>query len=59
MGLVLLGYYQNLYNSDLQALILKWGSRGDYVFVVQDKLKRWGFYDGNIDEFEQNHAVIN
>lgn len=49
MGLVFIGYHQNLYNSDLQALVLKWGSRGDYVFVVQDKLKRWGFYDGNID----------
>ncbi|OPJ54809.1 spore cortex-lytic enzyme [Alkalithermobacter paradoxus] len=26
-----------------------WGSRGEEVRVVQDKLKRWGYYDGSVD----------
>lgn len=54
---------------NLETIILKWGSRGDYVFVVQDKLKRWGFYDGNVDgvygtktreaviKFQKNHGL--
>ncbi|KXZ38894.1 N-acetylmuramoyl-L-alanine amidase [Alkalithermobacter thermoalcaliphilus JW-YL-7 = DSM 7308] len=26
-----------------------WGSRGEEVRIVQDKLKRWGYYDGAVD----------
>lgn len=26
-----------------------WGSRGKTVEVIQDKLKRWGYYNGNVD----------
>ena len=48
ISLSFFGYFENAYK-DLEALVLKWGSRGDHVFVVQDKLKRWGFYNGNID----------
>ena len=27
----------------------KYGSRGDEVITIQTKLKRWGYYYGNID----------
>ena len=37
------------YNNAVRAITFKYGSRGDYVSVIQDKLKRWGFYNGDID----------
>ena len=27
----------------------KYGSRGQEVRTIQDKLKRWGYYKGNVD----------
>lgn len=35
-------------NNEVEALS-KYGSRGDEVTQIQTKLKRWGYYDGNID----------
>lgn len=35
-------------NNELLALS-KYGSRGDEVIQIQTKLKRWGYYSGNID----------
>ena len=35
-------------NNELQALS-KYGSRGEEVRTIQTKLKRWGYYNGNID----------
>ena len=35
-------------NSQVEALS-KYGSRGDEVIQIQTKLKRWGYYNGNID----------
>ena len=35
-------------NSDVFALS-KYGSRGEEVRTIQTKLKRWGYYDGNVD----------
>ena len=35
-------------NSSIEALS-KYGSRGDEVTQIQTKLKRWGYYTGNID----------
>lgn len=35
-------------NNDLFALS-KYGSRGSEVTQIQTKLKRWGYYKGNID----------
>ena len=32
-----------------EAAALKQGSRGEDVKTVQRKLKRWGYYDGNVD----------
>jgi len=34
--------------SEVQALS-KYGSRGSEVRTIQDKLKRWGYYTGNVD----------
>ena len=39
-------YFTN--NNEVQALS-KYGSRGDEVRQVQEKLKRWGYYNGNVD----------
>ena len=35
-------------NDEVEALS-KYGSRGDEVTQIQTKLKRWGYYNGNID----------
>lgn len=39
----------NPYRNAVSAITFKYGSKGDYIFVIQDKLKRWGFYNGGID----------
>ena len=41
-------YYIFFYNVQVEALS-KYGSRGDEVIQIQTKLKRWGYYKGNID----------
>ena len=38
----------SLQNSSVEALS-KYGSRGSEVRTIQDKLKRWGYYTGNVD----------
>ena len=35
-------------NNEVEALS-KYGSRGSEVTQIQTKLKRWGYYNGNID----------
>ena len=35
-------------NNEVEALS-KYGSRGDEVKQIQTKLKRWGYYNGNVD----------
>ena len=37
-----------LQNNEVLALS-KYGSRGSEVRTIQDKLKRWGYYTGNVD----------
>ena len=34
---------------DIEAAVLKEGSRGNDVKTVQDKLRRWGYYKGSVD----------
>ena len=48
--LVVIGimFYIFLKNDEVEALS-KYGSRGDEVVQIQTKLKRWGYYNGNID----------
>ena len=41
-------FYIFFKNSEVEALS-KYGSRGDEVVQIQTKLKRWGYYNGNID----------
>ena len=40
--------YIFLRNNEVEALS-KYGSRGNEVTQIQTKLKRWGYYNGNID----------
>ena len=46
--LALIIAYIFLQDSKVEALS-KYGSRGDEVTQIQTKLKRWGYYNGNID----------
>ncbi len=51
----MLQFYEPVYNANSAnrySMIprnLYWGNQGDDVRRVQDKLLRWGYYDGNID----------
>lgn len=57
-GLLYSGYLVNPFRYGMETILLKWGSRGDYVYVVQDKLKKWGYYDGNIDGIYGNATRV-
>lgn len=57
-GLLYSGYLVNPFRYGMETILLRWGSRGDYVFVVQDKLKKWGYYDGNIDGIYGNETRV-
>lgn len=43
-------------NNEVEALS-KYGSRGDEVVQIQTKLKRWGYYNGNIDGIYGSQTV--
>ena len=45
---VFIGYNIIFRNTEVEALS-KYGSRGQEVITIQTKLKRWGYYNGNID----------
>lgn len=45
--LLILGIFSHR-NNAVEALS-KYGSRGDEVKSIQEKLKRWGYYDGSVD----------
>ena len=46
---VFLGYNIFFRESNESYALSKYGSRGDEVIQIQTKLKRWGYYNGNID----------
>ena len=50
VALILFGYlyYMNYSNESLEALS-KYGSSGEEVKKIQQKLKNWGYYKGNVD----------
>lgn len=50
VALVLFGYlyYINYSNESIEALS-KYGSSGEEVKKIQQKLKNWGYYNGNVD----------
>ena len=45
---IFISYHIFIRNEEVQALS-KYGSRGQEVTTIQTKLKRWGYYNGNID----------
>ena len=47
-GIVAIIYKNNQENETIEVLS-KYGSRGSEVTQIQTKLKRWGYYSGNID----------
>jgi len=48
IGIGMLTFIAVSENSSVEALS-KYGSRGDEVRQIQTKLKRWGYYNGNVD----------
>lgn len=46
----------SLENNQVEALS-KYGSRGSEVRTIQDKLKRWGYYYGNVDGIYGSQTV--
>ena len=46
--IIFIGYNVFIRNQEVDALS-KYGSRGEEVRTIQTKLKRWGYYNGNID----------
>lgn len=48
VGSLFVGYNVFFRNNEVDALS-KYGSRGQEVRTIQTKLKRWGYYNGNID----------
>lgn len=46
--MIFISYHIFIRNEQVQALS-KYGSRGQEVITIQTKLKRWGYYNGNID----------
>lgn len=41
--------YNVFFRNDEILALSKYGSRGDEVRQIQTKLKRWGYYNGNVD----------
>ena len=57
--LILIGICTSSYlfkNSEVEALS-KYGSRGSEVTQIQTKLKRWGYYSGNVDGIYGSQTV--
>ena len=48
IGTIFVSYNVFFRNNELLALS-KYGSRGEEVRTIQTKLKRWGYYKGNVD----------
>ena len=46
IGIIILGI---IFKTDNVEALSKYGSRGSEVTQIQTKLKRWGYYNGNID----------
>ena len=57
--IVLVGYfgYQIFNNNQAITTLSKYGSRGEEVRTIQTKLKRWGYYSGNVDGIYGSQTV--
>ncbi len=53
---IFIGYNVFVRSQEIQALS-KYGSRGSEVTQIQTKLKRWGYYNGNIDGIYGSHTL--
>lgn len=49
VSFLIFGYVKYENQIDTVETLSKYGSRGDEVIKIQTKLKRWGYYNGNID----------
>ena len=47
----------NIIDKNSVQALSKYGSRGSEVTQIQTKLKRWGYYNGNIDGIYGNKTV--
>ena len=47
--ILLLFLLYNIFSVNLVQALSKYGSRGEEVRTIQTKLKRWGYYNGNVD----------
>jgi N-acetylmuramoyl-L-alanine amidase len=47
--IIAIGMYVIFFKDNSVEALSKYGSRGDEVTQIQTKLKRWGYYSGNID----------
>ncbi len=48
-GILLLFLLYNIFSVNIVQALSKYGSRGEEVRTIQTKLKRWGYYNGNVD----------
>ena len=48
-GVLLLFLLYNIFSVNIVQALSKYGSRGEEVRTIQTKLKRWGYYNGNVD----------
>ena len=55
--LVFLGYNMFFRENNETYALSKYGSRGSEVTQIQTKLKRWGYYNGNIDGIYGNQTL--
>lgn len=49
--------YMNFFMENEVIALSKYGSRGQEVRTIQDKLKRWGYYKGNVDGIYGSQTV--
>lgn len=49
VSFLIFGYVKYQNEVETVETLSKYGSRGDEVIKIQTKLKRWGYYNGNID----------
>ena len=54
---ILILYYLFFYTNNEVDALSKYGSRGSEVTQIQTKLKRWGYYKGNIDGIYGSQTV--
>lgn len=48
-GVLILFLLYNIFSMNIVQALSKYGSRGEEVRTIQTKLKRWGYYNGNVD----------